>query len=182
MKRKGFTLVEIMIVVMVICLLAAVAIPIMSRARVTGQETNAATNLNSIALAEVQRRSLNGTFTDLSTLYNENYIDSLLGNGTKQGYNYTMFPVSTPNRFHACAVHQEGKGHSFYIDDRGNLCRSVNPGQACPSYQSGACTGQWAGLTGSTGSSGGGVIVTGGSISPSGSVSMSHQQQQGFQY
>ncbi|MDD2689149.1 MAG: prepilin-type N-terminal cleavage/methylation domain-containing protein [Candidatus Omnitrophica bacterium] len=177
MKRKGFTLIEIMIVIMVICLLSAVSIPIISRARVTGQETNAATNLNSIALAEIQRRSLNGTFVDLTTLSNEKYIDSLLGNGAKQGYSYTMFPVSTPNRFHACAVHQQGQGHSFYIDDRGALCRSVNPGQSCPSYQAGACTGQWAGLTGSSGS-GGGVVIGGGiatgatggasSMSPSG--------------
>ncbi len=54
MKKSGFTLVEIMIVVAIIGLLAAIAIPSFVKARTSSQETGCINNLRQIDSAKEQ--------------------------------------------------------------------------------------------------------------------------------
>lgn len=135
--KKGFTLVEIMIVVAIIALLAAIAIPYLLRARVSAQEAAAAAAAHTVAAAEIQYRATNPGYATLAVLgaANPPYIDTTLAGGSKQGYTFTAAIDNTNGTFAARAVHAAGQAHSFYIDEDGILCRSNAVGAAAAAHE-----------------------------------------------
>jgi prepilin-type N-terminal cleavage/methylation domain-containing protein len=70
-KQKGFSLIELLIVVAIILIIAAIAIPNLLRSRIAANEASAVGSLRSINTAEVTYSStypLNGFAPDLMTL------------------------------------------------------------------------------------------------------------------
>jgi len=98
-NKKGFTLVEIMIVVAIIALLAAIAIPNLLRARHNANESAAIGALRTISAACESFRAAQTPTTypaNLAALSGANpaYIDNTLGGGTKQGYTFAYVLVN----------------------------------------------------------------------------------------
>jgi prepilin-type N-terminal cleavage/methylation domain-containing protein len=104
MKREsGFTLIELMIVVAIILVIAAIAIPSLLNARKSGNEASAISSLRTLSTVNQQYRtrfqSYAGNLADLSAA---SHVDDVLGSGTKSGYIFTY--TGTADSFNVSAV------------------------------------------------------------------------------
>jgi type IV pilus assembly protein PilA len=101
-KQKGFSLIELLIVVAIILIIAAIAIPNLLRSRMAANEASAVGSVRTINTAEVTYSTTYGTgYAPLGNLGGANpctavaatacLIDSVLSAGTKSGYT-----LSTP--------------------------------------------------------------------------------------
>jgi type IV pilus assembly protein PilA len=112
-KQAGFSLIELLIVVAVILIIAAIAIPDLLRSRMAANEASAVASLRSINTSEVVYQSSNNIgyaskLLDLSdggaaancvpptapTSSSSCLLDAALTSGVKSGYNFTYTPAA----------------------------------------------------------------------------------------
>ena len=132
-RRKSFTLVEIMVVVAVIVILAALTLPGILRSRLNANESTAITSLKTIGWAAITYRTYHPAYPDnLSVLGNVDppYIDVVLSSGVKQGYVFEL--TGGTDTFNATAKPQLPNitgVRNFYVDVSG-VIRSSSSGDA----------------------------------------------------
>ena len=97
MKNKGFTLIELMIVVAIIAIIAAIAIPNLLRSRLQSNESAAIGNLRTVVGSQSAFASAERGYASAFTQLRDDpiaadqpaYLDIDL-TGLVQGYNYTL--------------------------------------------------------------------------------------------
>src|SRR3954462_3117582 len=90
-SQRGFSLIELMIVVAIIGIIAAIAIPYLNQAKQASQSASAISSLRTINSAQASYRQAAGQYGTLTQLGNANYIaDPNLSSGRKSDYTFTI--------------------------------------------------------------------------------------------
>lgn len=133
-RRRGFSLIELLIVIAIILIIITIAMPKLTNAKKFAQETAALRAIQTIHTAEVQYNSQYGKYavslTELGPPASgaaspaaADLIGNDLANGTKQGYKFTVTGNAGGYIVNANPVNYGTDGNKTYYSDQTMVIR-----------------------------------------------------------
>ena len=146
-QQKGFSLIELLIVVAIILIIAAIAIPNLLRSKMAANEAFAVASLRTINTASVAYSTTYGTFPGAlaslgpvasgtaPTSATADLVDSVLATGTKSGYTLAYTPGAGNGSYGITAspVTVGVSGQRYFFTDQSGVIRVNNAGVASAS-------------------------------------------------
>src|SRR5690348_8390223 len=143
-KQKGFSLVELLIVVAIILIIAAIAIPNFMKSKMAANEASAVGSVRTINTSEIAFASacpdqgFTGTIADFATGAAtcpgaSGLLDSQLVTGTKSGYTFTLAsPGATPRTAYTINgdPNNATSGTRHFFSDESGVIRYATGGAA----------------------------------------------------
>jgi type IV pilus assembly protein PilA len=141
-KTRGFSLLELLIVVAIILIIATIAIPSLLRSRQAAQESSAVANLRTINTAEVTYlSSAAGNYGSISDLIAAGLIDSRFTNAVS-GYSFTVTASGSDYTANAFPISINSGRYGYYSVPDAVVRFQPSPATNCspcfPGGQSGA--------------------------------------------
>lgn len=133
-KQKGFSLIELLIVVAIILIIAAIAIPNLLRSKMAANEASAVGSLRTMNTASVAYSTTYGSYPGgLASLGPStspsstaaDLIDSALMSGTKSGYKFTFTSPAPYQQYSITASPITGNvtGQRYFFTDQSGVIR-----------------------------------------------------------
>ncbi len=130
--RRGFTLLELLIVILVITILASVSLPNMLSSRKQANEVNAISVLREVSKGQelYRHRHSPAGYGTLVQLAGDGLIADIIATGHKSGYSFTMPAAPTAGTYSLLATPDLNAGNrSFFVDESG-VIRATTGGAA----------------------------------------------------
>ena len=141
-KQHGFSLIELLIVVAIILIIAAIAVPNLMRSRMSANEASAEGSVRTVLSAEAMyQQNNNGNYaslSDLATTANGNLIDSTLSAAVdaahaKSGYVFGLTLTNTNTSFViGAAPASSSTGTRIFCADQTNVIHNPGTGTTVP--------------------------------------------------